>query len=171
MTTRTIKIALALTLLGSAASAQGITTDPVTTSTTPFNAQNPIGDGVNVQQVQAQAVPVANASAGIGLAKLFDEADTNRDGVVTREEFLAKADRHFGMGDTNKDGKITRPEMEAQQASIMQQMQKNLFSNGNWQNKLNQFMGGASAPMQAAPTAPIVTRPSAPVAPSAPTTY
>ena len=138
-------------------------------ATQPVNANTPVG----------QVVQAAPAAAGFGLAKVFDEADTNRDNVVTKEEFLAKAERHFGMADTNKDGKITREEMQTQQNAVMQQMQKNLFggNGGNWQGKLNEFLGsGAAGTTNAVPTTPVITSPSAPVvippsAPTAPTTY
>lgn len=115
-----------------------------------------------------QVMQAAPAATGFGLAKVFDEADTNRDGVVTKAEFLAKAERHFGMADTNKDGKITREEMQAQQAAFTQQMQQNLFGKGvNWQGKLNDFLGSGAAPTtptsNAAPTTPVVTSPTVPV--------
>lgn len=119
-----------------------------------------------------QVMQAAPAATGFGLSKVFDEADTNRDNVVTKAEFLAKAERHFGMADTNKDGKITREEMQAQQTAFTQQMQKNLLGNGNWQGKLNDFLGGGVAPTnQAVPTTPVITAPSVPVVtpPSAPT--
>lgn len=120
-----------------------------------------------------QVMQAAPAAAGFGLAKVFDEADTNRDNVVTKEEFLAKAERHFGMADTNKDSKITREEMQAQQNSVMQQMQQNMFGKGNaWQGKLNEFLGGGAAPTtNAVPTTPVITSPSVPVVnpPTAPT--
>lgn len=122
-----------------------------------------------------QVMQAAPAATSFGLAKVFDEADTNRDGVVTKAEFLAKAERHFGMADTNKDGKITREEMQAQQASFTQQMQKSILGNGNWQGKLNDFLGSGAAPTtNAVPTTPVITSPSVPVitppaAPTAPT--
>lgn len=124
--------------------------------------------------VVAQTAPAA-PTMGFGLGKVFDEADTNRDNVVTKEEFLAKAERHFGMADSNKDGKITRQEMEAQQAAFSRQMQQNLFGSGGWQGKVNEFLGNtAPATTNAAPTAPVVISPTAPAvtpptAPAAPT--
>lgn len=172
MTMRNLSSALLVILLGTSALAQGITTDPVTTSTSPFNAQNPIGDGVPASAPSA-AAPATAPSMGFGLGKVFDEADTNRDNVVTKEEFLAKAERHFGMADSNKDGKITREEMQAQQASFSRQMQENLFGKGNnWQGKINQFLGNGTAPAtNAAPVAPVVTTPTAPTvtSPTVPT--
>lgn len=127
---------------------------------------------------QTATVPAAAPAAapaptmGFGLGKVFDEADTNRDNVVTKEEFLAKAERHFGMADSNKDGKITRQEMEAQQAAFSRQMQQNLFGSGGWQGKVNQFLGNGAAPAtNAAPTTPVITAPTTPavIPPTAPT--
>lgn len=37
-------------------------------------------------------------------------ADTNNDGVITREEYLADVDARFAKIDVNKDGKITKDE-------------------------------------------------------------
>lgn len=124
-------------------------------------------------QAAGQAVQAAPAATSFGLGKVFDEADTNRDNVVTKEEFMAKAERHFGMADTNKDGKITREEMQTQQNAVMQQMQQNLFGKGNgWQGKINDFMNNSGITPQAAPTTPVVISPSAPVVnpPTAPVT-
>ena len=39
--------------------------------------------------------------------------DTNNDGVVTREEILVPADKHFDMLDANHDGQISRDEFRA----------------------------------------------------------
>ena len=39
-------------------------------------------------------------------------ADTNGDGVITRDEALAQAAQRFDRMDMNHDGKLTRDEME-----------------------------------------------------------
>lgn len=44
---------------------------------------------------------------------LFDRMDTNKDGVITREEVKAARDAMFVAIDSNKDGVITRDEMKA----------------------------------------------------------
>ncbi|MFO1507410.1 MAG: EF-hand domain-containing protein [Lysobacterales bacterium] len=49
----------------------------------------------------------------------FDEMDTNHDGVVTREEFMAFRDKRFKELDTNHDGKVT-PEEVAHAPELMQ---------------------------------------------------
>lgn len=169
---------LLATFLCSTAFAQIGTTDSISSSTLsqPFKPQSAVGGGVPVTaQMPVAPAPAINpttivpavqqaapAAAGFGLNKAFDEADANRDGEVTRAEFLALAERHFGMADTNKDGKITRAEMQAQQNQMMQRMLKN----GNWQQKLEGFIGGGAPAVNLAPTAPSVVRPAAPVVPA-----
>lgn len=51
-------------------------------------------------------------------------ADTNKDGVITRDEFMAAHGKHFEMTDTNKDGKISPEERKAQAAKMRQHMGK-----------------------------------------------
>ena len=43
-------------------------------------------------------------------------ADTNHDGVITRDEVLADADQRFARMDTNHDGKIDQAERDAMMA-------------------------------------------------------
>lgn len=44
--------------------------------------------------------------------KSFIEADTNKDGMLNKEEALAACSRHFDKMDTNKDGSISKEELE-----------------------------------------------------------
>jgi hypothetical protein len=178
-------LCLATTLFATSALAQGVTTDPVstTTITQPFQVQQPYGDGVPVAQTPnvntmpvtttistspvAQPVapvaptvtapiapavasptlpPAASQAASTGFSKAFDEADMNHDGVVTKDEFLAKAEQHFGMADTNKDGKITREEMQAQETLMMQQIGQQWMKHGGaLQQGLQNILGGQPA--------------------------
>eukprot|EP01051_Picozoa_sp_SAG22_P015507 SAG22_NODE_2035_length_3102_cov_3.066933_4_plen_156_part_00 len=80
------------------------------------------------------ATPVPNGELALGALSEgflnFAEADTNRDGVVTREEFVAwhasalgnepsDADwEPFASADSNRDGKITREEFVVYQKRI-----------------------------------------------------
>ena len=48
-----------------------------------------------------------------GPGMMLRMADTNRDGVVTREEATAAAQRMFYRFDTNRDGRIDQAEMQA----------------------------------------------------------
>lgn len=49
---------------------------------------------------------------GMGIM-MIRMADTNKDGSVTRAEFLAGASQHFGMIDANKDGALSAAERKA----------------------------------------------------------
>ena len=46
-------------------------------------------------------------------------ADTNHDGIITRDEAIAAADRRFDAMDANHDGKITPDEMMAYRDQMM----------------------------------------------------
>lgn len=106
------------------------------------------------------ATPAFAQGVDLGINKLFNEADTNKDGAVTEAEFLAKAKQQFAVGDANHDGKITREEAQAQQ----QQMLNKFLNRGQLNDKLNQFLGGGEP--VAAPVAPVVSKPMAPAVPT-----
>ena len=44
---------------------------------------------------------------------MFNKADLNKDGVISKEEAMKVAEEHFDKIDTNHDGKITREEQAA----------------------------------------------------------
>lgn len=50
----------------------------------------------------------------------MQDSDTNKDGVISRDEFMssrqARAEQHFAKLDTNKDGKIEQAERDAMKA-------------------------------------------------------
>lgn len=48
-----------------------------------------------------------------GGTAMFDRLDTNKDGVITREEYNADVAARFAKLDTNKDGKISEEERQA----------------------------------------------------------
>lgn len=48
-----------------------------------------------------------------GPPRMFERADANNDGVVTRQEFDAARDGHFAEMDANRDGQLAREEMHA----------------------------------------------------------
>ncbi len=45
--------------------------------------------------------------------RMFQEADSNGDGAISKKEFNAYQSKHFNKMDANRDGKITHAEMEA----------------------------------------------------------
>ena len=49
---------------------------------------------------------------GMGMMML-KMADTNKDGAVSRDEFVATHGKHFDMMDANHDGKLTKAERQA----------------------------------------------------------
>ena len=49
-------------------------------------------------------------------SRIFDSADTNGDGVITREEFHAARERLFGRLDRNGDGFIDKDDMSGRLA-------------------------------------------------------
>ena len=56
--------------------------------------------------------PPAGGPGPRGGGGMMMRADTNGDGVVTREEALALAGERFDRMDLNHDGKLTRDEMK-----------------------------------------------------------
>jgi hypothetical protein len=62
---------------------------------------------------QAMAEHHDSGHKGHKPGKMFETADTNNDGVVTKDEFHAQVDKMFAKIDTNGDGKITADEREA----------------------------------------------------------
>ena len=59
------------------------------------------------------ATPAANplAPGGEQRPSRFDEIDTNHDGFITRDEFLAAEKKRFDEFDTNHDGKVDAKEI------------------------------------------------------------
>ena len=50
---------------------------------------------------------------GMGGIMMLKMADTNKDGVVSKDEFLAAHVKHFDMMDANHDGQLTQAERKA----------------------------------------------------------
>lgn len=50
---------------------------------------------------------------GRGAEHFMKKVDTDKDGKISKPEFMAKADKHFTEADTNKDGFITAEEGKA----------------------------------------------------------
>lgn len=56
--------------------------------------------------------------------KMFEEADANKDGVLSKEEFLARHEKKFAEIDANGDGSISKDEMEARHAEWREKMKE-----------------------------------------------
>jgi len=66
-----------------------------------------------VALAQNGATPASPADGKGPAGWLIKKGDTNGDGAVSRDEFLAKAAERFAKMDTNNDGKITADEVQA----------------------------------------------------------
>ena len=53
------------------------------------------------------------SAGGHGGMMMLKMADTNKDGAVSRDEFLAAHSQHFAMMDANHDGQVTQAERKA----------------------------------------------------------
>lgn len=65
-----------------------------------------------------QALAEHHEGKGHKRHNLFEKADTNKDGTVTKAEFLAQSEKMFGKLDTNGDGKITKAEHDEHRAKF-----------------------------------------------------
>jgi Ca2+-binding EF-hand superfamily protein len=66
---------------------------------------------------------------GMGMMMLR-MADTNHDGAVSRDEFMAAATQHFDRMDANHDGKVTPEERQAMRAQMRSQMHDRMDHDG-----------------------------------------
>jgi hypothetical protein len=76
---------------------------------------------------EAPAEAPKDAPKGPGPTKargMFDRGDVNKDGVVTKEEFLAQSEEAFKQLDTDGDGKITKAEVEAKRQKWVEMREK-----------------------------------------------
>lgn len=77
------------------------------------HARGPKGDGA------AQDGKRMRHGGGHGMGmKMLGMVDTNKDGSVTRAEFLTGAGQHFDMMDANKDGSLSAAERKAARAKM-----------------------------------------------------
>ena len=57
-----------------------------------------------------------------GMGMMARMADTNKDGAVSRDEFLAAQTKHFAMMDADKDGTVTAEERKGARAKMREHM-------------------------------------------------
>ena len=68
------------------------------------------------------AQPAPSPHNGGGGGKFFDATDTNKDGALSREEWIAagRKPEGFAMMDLDKDGKVTREEGREAMRKVME---------------------------------------------------
>ncbi len=81
------------------------------------------GDGMKGMRGQHDGMGMGQGM-GKGAKMMMRMADTNKDGAVSRDEFLAGHAMMFDHADTNKDGKLTPEERKAHHAAMRQHMGK-----------------------------------------------
>lgn len=84
----------------------------------------------------AQAPAPAGAPPPHGL---FERLDSNKDGVVTRAEVKAEAERHFDALDVNHDGTITQSDRDALRTSRLDERFANMDTDKNGQISRAEF--------------------------------
>lgn len=80
--------------------------------------------GIAAVSMAVAAPAMAEAPKHKGKGDIFAYHDTNKDGVITKDEFLAKAEERFGMLDTNGDGQVTKEEHDAKKAAWKEKMKE-----------------------------------------------
>ncbi|MBX9725930.1 MAG: hypothetical protein K2X09_01585 [Rickettsiales bacterium] len=69
-------------------------------------------------------IPPAGGPGGKPPIQIRDDRDTNKDGVISKEEWTARSDKAFTEIDANKDGKITQEEQKAHYEAKRAEMEK-----------------------------------------------
>lgn len=59
------------------------------------------------------ANPVSAQDRPAGAMPMFEKNDTNKDGVISKEEYMKSQEEHFAKLDKNGDGSISKDEMNA----------------------------------------------------------
>ncbi|MBM9615185.1 EF-hand domain-containing protein [Desulfobulbus rhabdoformis] len=65
----------------------------------------------------------AGAAPGRALDLVFNAADTNRDNLISVQEYHQAMQRRFEQLDQNRDGNLTRQEMEKMRANARTRLQ------------------------------------------------
>ncbi len=80
------------------------------------------GEGMKGKGTRGHGMRGMHGKKGMGGMMMLGMADTNKDGAVSRDEFLAAHARHFDMADANKDGSLTPDERKAAHAKMREHM-------------------------------------------------
>ncbi|MFM5929882.1 MAG: hypothetical protein ACKOPQ_03135 [Novosphingobium sp.] len=62
--------------------------------------------------------------SGMRGGMMMHMADANKDGAISRDEFVGGALKHFDMADANKDGKVTPDERKAARQTMREHMKQ-----------------------------------------------
>lgn len=91
-----------------------------------FNAAHKDGGhgGEGMGHGMGHGGPGEGMGHGGGMMMMARRADTNNDGAVGKDEFLAAHAKHFDMADTNHDGKLTPEERKAAHQKMRAMMGK-----------------------------------------------
>ncbi len=110
-----LTIALVLATISTASFAQ----DPAPAATPPTQAPAamPMHDGSMMGGNKDRA--------GKHMERVFEEMDTNKDSVISKEESAAFGAKKFDERDANKDGKVTKEEWEAFRKARMDSYRQN----------------------------------------------
>ena len=83
---------------------------------------------------------------GRGPLAMLRDADANRDGVVTLDEMLAAAERHFALWDRNRDGVVDRADAEAlREETVDYRVRRFLHSHGAKDGRITREQFAAKA--------------------------
>lgn len=83
--------------------------------------------GVGMPVAMAEGGPNGKGPGGRGaymLQKLFQHHDADKDGVITKAEFLEVAEKRFAEMDADSDGKITKEEAKAHGQEMKEKFEK-----------------------------------------------
>ncbi len=79
---------------------------------------------LGVAAVSMGALPAVAKEGGAGKPGLFEKYDTNADGSVTKEEYMAHATKKFEELDADKNGSISKAESDAKRAEWKAKMKE-----------------------------------------------
>jgi EF hand len=83
-------------------------------------------------------------------SKMFEENDSNKDGVISKDEWRARGDKMFSDTDANNDGKLSKEEIKAhhdkKRAEWKDRREDRKEKMGEMKEKMNQRPDDKTAP-------------------------
>ena len=106
--------------------------------------------GLSVMAIALAGAAVAEPGRGPGMGYMGQKSDANGDGIVTRAESEAHAEKMFAFMDANKDGKLDETDREARRTERRTKMFDMLDTDKDGQISRAEFMakpaGGPDGP-------------------------